>query len=93
VRVFTGLLEKLYRVHAKYRCASIVVRAAALAPLSLGASEPALAQCIAAGGNLTCSGAFNSNINLNGGPSQALSILLNPGVSVTSPGGGAVNAR
>ena len=57
MRIFAGLLDKLYRVAAKYRCASIVVGAAALAPLSLGISEPALAQCSAvdASGNATCS--------------------------------------
>ena len=56
--IFTRLLEELRRVAAKYRCALIVVGAAALAPLSLGVSEPALAanECgpLDASGSVTC---------------------------------------
>ena len=57
MRIFARLLEKLNRVAAKYRCALIVVGAAALAPLSLGVSEPALAadECgPLVGGSVTC---------------------------------------
>ena len=63
MRIFARLLEKLYRVAAKYRCASIVVGAAALASLSLGVSEPALAQnecgALDASGSVTCTSAVN----------------------------------
>ena len=46
MRIFTRLLEKLYRVATKHRCASTIVGAAALATLSLGVSEPAVAACL-----------------------------------------------
>ena len=55
--IFTRPLEKLHRVAAKYRCALIVVGAAALAPLSLAISGPALAanECgPLVGGSVTC---------------------------------------
>jgi hypothetical protein len=98
VRIFTGLLEKLYRGAAKYRCALIVVGVGALALLSLGVSEPARAQVCTppqptpdpVTGNATCTGAFNSNINYN--TVNTPIHLTASGVSVTSPGGDAVNA-
>jgi hypothetical protein len=70
-----------------------LLAASCLAPLSLGISEPALAQCTP--GVFSCTvpaGTYNSNINLGGGPSDALSLTLNPGVTVSSPGGAAVSA-
>src|SRR4029077_17444702 len=73
-----------------------------LVPLSLGVSEPARAQScspVNTPGTLTaaqpstmCTGTFNTNITF-GGPTTGpplLTVTLNPGVSVTSPGGGAV---
>ncbi len=58
MRIFTRPLEKLHRVAAKYRCALIVVGAAALAPLSLAISEPAVAanECgpVDLSGSVTC---------------------------------------
>ena len=79
---------------------------AAFVPLSLGLSEPAVAQTCAPvpnGGTLTnaqpstsCTGTFNTNINF-GGPTTplppSLTLILAPGVTtVTSPAGGnAVN--
>ena len=45
MRIFARLLEKLYGIAAKYRGALIVVGFGALTLLSLGVSEPALAQC------------------------------------------------
>ena len=79
-----------------------LMTASALAPLSLGVSEPALAQScspVNTPGTLTaaqpstmCTGTFNSNITFNGPATGTplLTVTLNPGVSVTSPGGGAV---
>ena len=79
-----------------------LMAASALAPLSLGVSEPALAQTctpVANPGSLTaaqpsttCTGTFNNtNITFNGPATGTplLTVTLNPGVSVTSPGGGA----
>ena len=88
--IFTRLLEKLYRVAAKYRCASIVVGAAALM-LSLGVSEPALAQaCGPLAVSVTCTSAFN---NYPGGisylqttPATDLHVNLNSDVNVTFSG-------
>jgi outer membrane autotransporter protein len=85
---------------------SWVIAAFALAPLSLAASGPALAQeCkpVANEGALTdtspattCSGTFN-NTNIGfGGPATgpvAVQVFLDPGVSVISPGGAAVNLQ
>src|SRR4029077_17623736 len=72
--------------------ALIVVGAAALAPFSLGVSEPALAQtCTGAPDNTTCTGTFNTNINVNTNDTP-INLTLQPPVSVTSPGGDAVNA-
>jgi hypothetical protein len=70
-----------------------LIAACILVPLSLAISGPAEAQCFGASFTLTCSGAFTNNINLNGGPSDTLSITLQPGVVVSSPGGGAVAAN
>jgi hypothetical protein len=74
----------------------------ALAILLAGVSEPALAQTCtpvntpgtltAAQSSTMCTGTFNTNITFNGpttGP-PLLTVTLNPGVSVASPGGGAV---
>lgn len=89
--IFAQLLEKLYRVAAKYRCASIVVGAAALAPLSLGLSGPALAanECgPLVGGSVTCpAGNYPNGISYNtGDPALPINITLSPGVIVNSPG-------
>ena len=78
--------------------------ASALVPLSLGISEPALAQTctpVANPGNLTaaqpstsCTGTFNTNINFGGPntpPPPLLTLTLEPGVIVNNPGGNAVN--
>src|SRR5262245_42041063 len=81
---------------------------AALVPLSLGLSEPAVAQVctpVANPGTLTaaqpmtsCTGTFNTNINF-GGPNTpppsllTLELQQGVGVSVTSPGGNAVNLQ
>ena len=57
MRMFGRLLDKLYRVAAKYRYASIVVGASALASSLLGISGPALAdnECGAlVGGSIIC---------------------------------------
>ena len=97
--IFTGLLEKLYRVAAKYRCASIVVGAATLVPLSLGVSEPALAQaqvvCEELGigsGTFTCpANNYSNNFNFNGNNTPLNVTLQSPDFSVVSPGGNAVN--
>ena len=73
--IFAQLLEKLYRVAAKYRCALIVVGAAALAPLSLGLSGPALAanECgPLVGGSVTCpAGNYPDGIGYNTGDPAA----------------------
>ena len=79
-----------------------LLAASCLVPLSLGVSEPARAQScspVNTPGTLTaaqpstmCTGTFNTNITF-GGPTTgppSLAVTLNPGVSVTSPGGGAV---
>ena len=81
-----------------------LMAASALAPLSLGISEPALAQTctpVANPGNLTaaqpstsCTGTFNTNINFGGPttpPPPLLTLTLEPGVIVSNPGGNAVN--
>jgi hypothetical protein len=73
-----------------------LMAATALAPLSLGVSEPALAQTctpdpsVFVSGNATCTGAFTSNINYNT-TNLPINLTLQPPVSVTSPGGNAVN--
>ena len=94
MRILTRLLDELYRVAAKYRCASLVVGAAALSPLSLGVSEPALAgTCtpLDADGNATCTaGTYTSNLNF-GTNDTPINVTLEPGVIVNSPGGNAVN--
>src|SRR5262245_36201739 len=82
---------------------------AALVPLSLGLSEPAVAQnCapVANGGNFAASpnnstvctgpGPFNTNINFGGPPSpppSLSSLTLQQGLIVNSPGGNAVNIQ
>jgi hypothetical protein len=107
MRMFGRLLDKPYRVAVKYRCASIVVGAAALACSSLGVSEPAVAQTcapVANGGSFSagsattvCTGTFNSNINFGGPPSPPPSVstlrLAPSATSVISPGGNAVNIQ
>jgi hypothetical protein len=93
--IFTRLLEKLYRVAAKYRSASIVVAAAALAALCLGISGPALAdnECGAldASGSVTCTSAANPYANgiiygATGG--LPLNVTLNSNVNVVLTGAG-----
>ena len=60
MRMFTWPLQA-HCVGAKYRCALIVVGAAALAPLSLAISEPALAQaCGPLAVIVTCTSAGNN---------------------------------
>jgi hypothetical protein len=87
VRIFTRLLDELYRVAAKYRCALIVMGAAAPASLSLAISEPALAQCSGLGTSaVDCpSGPYPNGISASQ-PVDAttdLNVLLRSGVSVT----------
>ena len=87
-RVLSGVTVK--------RRKSWLLAASALAPLSLGVSEPALAAC-SGGFTLDCTaGTYTSSINVSTGPAQPLSITLQPGVNVTipagSPGVNAVNA-
>ena len=102
MRIFARLLEKLYCVAAKYRCALIVVGAAALAALSVSISEPALAnnEC----GDLDGSGFVSCSPILNPYPTgigyntdnTPITLKLPLGVRVTipfgSPGVNAVNA-
>ena len=96
MRTFARLLEKLYRVAAKYRCASIIVGVAALALLSLGISEPALAanECGAldACGSVTCTSAGNPYpAGITYGqptPATPLNVTLNSDVNVVLPGPG-----
>src|SRR5262245_38737781 len=105
-RAMGGYLRQLVvlsSVAAKRRKFELLA-ASCLVPLSLGLSEPAVAQnCtpVANGVDLTaaspstsCMGTFNTNINYGGpttGPSL-LTVTLNPGVVVVnSPGGNAVN--
>jgi hypothetical protein len=60
-----------------------LIAACILAPLSLAISDPALAQCTPlVGGNATCTGTFNSNINFfaNNAP---INLTLQPPVTVT----------
>jgi hypothetical protein len=82
---------------------SWLLAASALVPLSLGISEPALAQTCTpaqpnpdpATGNASCTGTFNSNINFNTGNGSGgtpINLTLLPGVIVNSPGGDAVTA-
>jgi hypothetical protein len=84
------------------RIALALLAASCLAPLSLGLSEPALAQTCtpvdnpgsAAQPSTSCTGTFNTNIGFSGPqtpPPPLLTVTLQPGVSVTSPGGAAVN--
>ena len=81
-----------------------LIAACILAPLSLALSEPAVAQTCAPipnGGSLsaadpstTCTGTFNTNINVGGPttpPPSLLTLILAPGTTVISPGGIAVN--
>jgi hypothetical protein len=70
-----------------------LMAATALATSSLGVSGPALAACTGTF-DLVCPADTYTNINVFGGPSQALSITLDPGVVVTPPlpGVNAVNA-
>ena len=104
MRIFTRPLEKLYRVAAKYRCALIVVGAAALAPLSLGISEPALAanECgPLVGGSVTCTSTpgippatvgnpYPGGISyLQTTPATDLHVNLNSDVNVNVPFSGA----
>jgi hypothetical protein len=75
-----------------------LLAASCLVPLSLGVSEPARAQVCTpqqptpdpVTGNATCTGTFNSNINYN--TINTPIHLTASGISVTSPGGDAVNA-
>ena len=104
--IFARLLEELYRVDAKYRCALIVVGATALVPWSLVISQPALAldECGALVlSSATCTPALNpygagigydTNNGLGGTP---ITLTLQSGVNVVIPAGapvigGAVNA-
>src|SRR4051812_4925591 len=78
-----------------------LMAASALTPLSLGVSEPALAQCVPPPGGYgvpispTCSaGTYNTNINYdtnNGLGGFPINLTLQSGVIVNSPGGNAVN--
>src|SRR5262249_16258505 len=69
-----------------------------LMPLSLGLSEPALAQCTTLGSTTTCTpggNPYSTGINVDGTatPSLPLSLSLQPGVQVVIPAGpGGVNA-
>jgi hypothetical protein len=68
---------------------SWLLAASALASSSLGISGPALAACTPpdpVSGAIDCSGSFATNINNNA------NITLQAGVTVTSPGGNAVNS-
>jgi len=76
-----------------------LLAASALAPLSLGVSEPTLAQCTGTPDNTICTPGgnfYSSGINVGGGPGDTLSVTLQPGVNVQlNPGanlGNAVNA-
>jgi hypothetical protein len=76
-----------------------LMAASALVPLSLGVSEPALAQCSTVGSTTTCTpggNPYSTGINVDGTatPSLPLSLLLQPpGVLVDIPAGaGGVNA-
>src|SRR5215831_19777188 len=65
-----------------------LLAASCLVPLSLGVSEPALAQTFTPAGN-----DYPGGINVSAGPAQPISITLEPGVIVNLPAGGnAVNA-
>ena len=102
MRIFARLLETLYRVAAKYRCALIVVGVGALAPLSLEVSEPALAlnECGAlVGGSATCTPAldpyatgigYDTNDGLGGTP---IILTLQSGVTCQHSGQGAGHRR
>jgi hypothetical protein len=87
----------LFNVTVKRR-KSWLLAASALASSSLGVSEPALAAC-SAGPAVVCTAGNYTSIDVTGGPTQALSITLEPagvapGVVVTPISGGvnAVNA-
>jgi autotransporter family porin len=74
-----------------------LIAACILASLSLGISEPALAQCTAVGGSTTCTSGGNPysagiNVDGTGTPSLPLSLTLQPGVQVVIPAGGIGNA-
>ena len=90
------VLSLLSKFSARSRL-SWLISFCALPMLLLGGSRPALAQCAFVGGPFTldCStggNPYTTNINLNGGPTDVLSLTLEPGVIVESPGGNAVNA-
>jgi hypothetical protein len=85
-------------VGAKYR-AFLLIAACILAPLSLGVSEPALAQCVGPASNTICApggnpypGGINVNTD-NGLGGTPINLTLLPGVNVVIPAGaGGVNA-
>ena len=89
------LLRVPSSVGAKRR-KSWLLAASALASSSMGVSEPALAQTctpdpsVFVSGNATCTGAFTSNINYST-TDLPIHLTLQPPISVTSPGGNAVN--
>jgi hypothetical protein len=66
--------------------------ATAVAPISLGLSEPALAACSGVFTVNCTADTYTSPINVSAGPAQAISITLEPGVIVDLlAGGNAVN--
>jgi outer membrane autotransporter protein len=70
-----------------------LMAASALAPLSLGVSEPALAVCSGVFTVNCTADTYTSPINVSAGPAQPISITLEPGVIVDLPAGGnAINA-
>jgi hypothetical protein len=93
--IFARLLEELYRVAAKYRCALIVVGVGALAVSSPGISGPALAQCAGPASNTICTPGGNPypggiNVNTNNTP---ITVTLQSDDTVVIPAGaGGVNA-
>src|SRR5262245_16780481 len=86
-----GQRRALSRVTAKRRKFWLMA-ATALAPLSLGLSEPALAACSGVFTVNCTADTYTSPINVSAGPAQPISITLEPGVVVNLPAGGnAVN--
>jgi outer membrane autotransporter protein len=70
-----------------------LMAATAVAPISLGLSEPALAACSGVFTVNCTADTYTSPINVSAGPAQAISITLEPGVIVDLlAGGNAVNA-
>src|ERR1700757_5302155 len=72
-----------------------LLAASCLVPLSLGLSEPAVAQmCSGPASSTMCTqGTYTTPINVSAGPAQPISITLAPGVIVDLPAGGnAINA-